>query len=218
MFKFLNEFDKKYSSVIVVLSLFVIIIFLFFNSRISNGNGLECKVPKEIVNNVNNYSYNIKVTNNETSVELFIKRYNSKYLIEKNEFGIKSTYYINYTDILEKASNGKYIKYRKNDIVEGLDNKFLIFDYVNDISLKSTVLDDNGITCFNNRQLELSICMNLDETITLKMSNYVITYQINNIGSIKDFNVDVNYNYKDDDYNSELENNSNDIFNNNIAQ
>lgn len=221
MFKFFNEFDKKYSSILFIISLFVIIVFLFFNSRVNSKNGLLCEIPKDLVKDINNYSYNIKIDNNGIITELFIKRYNSKYLIEKNADGIKSTYYIYHTDILEKASNGKYIKYRKDNIVDGIDNKFLIFDYLNDISLKSNIVEESEITCFNNRKLELSICMNLDDTITLKMSNYVVTYKVNDIGVIKDFDVSVDYNYQEsieDVQNNLLDNNINDNFNNNLVQ
>jgi len=210
MFKKLNDFDKKYSTLFFCISLLIIIIFLAYFSVSNKDKQNICVVPNKLVNNYNNYSYDVKYTNNDKNIELSIKRYDKKYLIEKNEDGIKNTYYIYYTDILEKASNGEYIRFRKNNIIEDLDNKFLLLDYINDISLESSVTEEDELTCYINRKKEISMCVNLDDSITLKGNDYNITYEVKEAGTVKDFNVDVNLEYE--------ENNTDEIIDNSNVQ
>lgn len=208
MFKKLNEFDNKYSGLFLCFALLIIIVFLFYISQVNRNKEKECSVPNEIVNNYSNYSYDVSITRNNIVTQLSIKRYNSKYLIEKNDNGIKTTYYLYHTDLLEKASNGKYIKYRKDYIVDGIDNKLLVFDYINEISLKSTLSNDGELTCYNNRKMELSMCINLDDSITLEGNGYTIVYSVKNVGTIEDFDVDTDLIYEDNSTNdTELNNN-----------
>lgn len=197
MLKVFKDFDKNYSTLFFCIALLIIIVCLVYSNVMNINKDKTCVVPNSVVNNYNNYAYDIVVEKNGVVTKLYVKRYNTKYLIEKNENDVKSTYYINHTDLLEKASNGKYIKFRKDNIVDGLDNKFLIFDYINELSLKSSVSTNNGSTCYNNRNLELSMCINLDNSITLEMKDYKITYTIKENSMISDFDVDIdlsNYN------------------------
>lgn len=191
MLKVFKDFDKNYSTLFFCIALLIIIVCLVYSNVMNVNKEKTCVVPNTIVNNYNNYSYDIVIEKNGVATKIYVKRYNTKYLIEMNENDIKSTYYINHTDLLEKASNGKYIKFRKDNIVDGLDNKFLIFDYINEISLKSSVSTKNGVTCYNNRNLELSMCLNLDNSITLEMKDYKITYTIKENSMISDFDVDI---------------------------
>lgn len=191
MLKVFKDFDKNYSTMFFCIALLIIIVCLVYSNVMNINKDKTCVVPNAIVNNYNNYAYDIVIEKNGVVTKLYVKRYNTKYLIEKNENDIKSTYYINHTDLLEKASNGKYIKFRKDSIVDGLDNKFLIFDYINELSLKSSVSTNNGSTCYNNRSLELSMCINLDNSITLEMKDYKITYTIKENSMISDFDVDI---------------------------
>jgi len=101
-----------------------------------------------------------------------------------------------YTDIYEKASNNEYIKFRKENIVDNLDNKYLFLDYINDISLKSSIKDDNELTCYINRKLELSMCINLDESISVEGNAFELIYEINSVGEVEDFSVDINNEYE----------------------
>lgn len=197
MLKAFKDFDKNYSTLFFCIALLIIIVCLFYSNIANRSKDKTCVVPNTIVNNYNNYAYDIVVEKNGVISKLYVKRYNTKYLIEKNENDIRSTYYINHTDLLEKASNGKYIKFRNGNIVEGLDNKFLIFDYINEISLKSSISTKNEITCYNNRNLELSMCLNLDKSITLEMGDYKITYTIKENGMVSDFDVDIDLNYEE---------------------
>lgn len=191
MLKVFKDFDKNYSTLFFCIALLIIIVCLLYSNVMNINKDKTCVVPNSVVNNYNNYAYDIVVEKNGVVTKLYVKRYNTKYLIEKNENDVKSTYYINHTDLLEKASNGKYIKFRKDSIVDGLDNKFLIFDYINELSLKSSVSTNNGSTCYNNRNLELSMCINLDNSITLEMKDYKITYTVKENSMISDFDVDI---------------------------
>lgn len=186
--KELNPVNLSISFGIVI---FIILIFFIYFSSV-NRNNKVCKMPTEIVNKTNNYMYDIVYTKDNTVIDLSIKKYKSKYLIEKTENNIKTMYYIHHTDLLEKASNGKYIKYRKDNIIDGLDNKYLILDYIDEISLESKVTSENELTCYYNRKLELSICINLDETITLKTNNYQLNYKVREIGNVDNFYIDIN--------------------------
>lgn len=201
MLKWFKEFDKRYSTLFFCFALLIIIVFLFYSNTINKNDENTCTIPNSIVNNYTNYAYDIVITKNDAVSELYVKRYDTKYLVEKNENGVKSAYYIYHTDLLERASNGEYIRYRKDNIVDGIDNKFLILDYINEISLKSTVSTDNELTCYNNRKIELSMCINLDNSITLEVDDYTIVYKVKEVGSIDDFDVDANLNYE-----SEIEN------------
>lgn len=191
MLKVFKDFDKNYSTLFFCIALLIIIVCLLYSNVMNINKDKTCVVPNSVVNNYNNYAYDIVVEKNGVVTKLYVKRYNTKYLIEKNENDVKSTYYINHTDLLEKASNGKYIKFRKDNIVDGLDNKFLIFDYINELSLKSSVSTNNGSTCYNNRNLELSMCINLDNSITLEMKDYKITYTVKENSMISDFDIDI---------------------------
>ena len=199
MIKKYREFDKKYSTLFFCISLLIIIIFLAYFSTLNKSNEEMCTIPNNVVNNYNNYSYEVKYTKDEKNIDLFVKRYDKKYLIEKEEDGVKNMYYIYYTDILEKASNGKYIRFRNNNIIDNLDNKLLLLEYVNDVSLESSITEKQDLTCYINRKKEISMCINLDESITLKGKDYSITYTVKEVGTVKDFNVDVDL----DDNNSE---------------
>lgn len=211
MIKVFKDFDKNYSTLFFCIALLIIVVCLVYSNVSGTNMKKNCKIPNSVVNNYNNYAYDIVIEKNGTITKLYVKRYNTKYLIEKNENDIKSAYYINHTDLLEKASNGKYIKFRKDNIVDGLDNKFLIFDYINELSLKSSVSTNNGSTCYNNRNLEMSMCINLDDSITLEMKDYKITYTIKENSMISDF--DVNIDLNDDSVDS-----SDETFNDNIVQ
>lgn len=196
MFKKKEESSiSTFSSIFFLISLVIIIAFLAYFSIINNKSVKECTIPNKIIDNFSNYSYNISVKSENVKVDLYVKRYNKKYLIEKTENGEKTLYFIHYSNVYEKASNGKYIKHRKESIIDGIDNNLLILDYINDISLNSSVKTEEELTCYNNRKLDMTICINLDGSINLKKSNYTINYDVKDIGEIKDFNVDIDSSY-----------------------
>jgi len=189
MFKKVDDFSSKYSSIFFCISLLIIIVFLIYFSIINRDKKLNCVIPNQIVNNSSNYSYEVTYTSSLETIKLNINRYNQKYLIELEKDAIKSTYYVNHMNIYEKASNGEYIKYRNDFIIDNVDNNLLLLDYINDLSLESNLTTDDGLTCYVNRRKETTICVNLDDSIILKGNDYSINYNIKEIGMIKDFNV-----------------------------
>lgn len=185
----IDDFNNKYSGIIFGISLFIIIIFLMYFSIINKEKKLNCVIPNQIVNNSNNYSYELTFTSDLEMIKLNVKRYNQKYLIETEKDGVRNSYYLNYLNVYEKASNGEYIKYRNDYIIENVDNNLLLLDYINALSLESTLSNNEEQTCYINRKKEITICINLDDSITLKAPNYNINYNIKEIGTVKDFNV-----------------------------
>lgn len=214
MFKFFKEFDKKYSTLIFCISLLILTVLLAYSSVSNSDKNKVCVMPNKLVDNYQNYKYNVTYKSNDKKIDLSIKRYDKKYLIEKNENGIKSSYYIYYTDILEESSNGDYIRYRKESIVDGIDNKLLLLDYINDISLESSLKKDDELTCYVNRKLELTMCVNLDDSIELKGTDYKIIYEIKEVGTVKDFNVDINLDFEESITEGTVDNNFNNVINN----
>ena len=192
MFKKVKEFEKQYSTLFFCISLLVIIVFLAYFSVLNKDKEKECVVPNNLVNNYSNYEYNVSYEKDDKKVKLFIKRYDKKYLIEKEEDGVNESYYIYYTDVLKKDDSGEYKVYNKS-IIDGLNNKLLFIDYINDVSLQSNITTDNELTCYVNRKLDMSMCVNLDKSITLKGEDYRIIYEIESSGEVADFNVNANY-------------------------
>ena len=162
---------------------------MFYFSISNNDKKINCVIPNQIVNNSNNYLYNITYTKDKEVIKLSVKKYNQKYLIEMEKDGIRNFYYINYLNIYEKASNGEYIKYRKQYIIDDLDNNLLLLDYINDLSLRSSISNDKENTCYVNRKDEITICISIDDLIILEGSNYSITYDIKQKNNINDFDV-----------------------------
>lgn len=189
MFKKINELDDKYSSKFFGISLIVILAFLFYFAISNRTITKECTIPNKLVNNTTNYSYEITYIKDNKIINLYVKRYNEKYLIEKVDDDIRSMYYIYYTDILEKASNGNYIKYRNDYILDEVDNKFLLLDYINAVSLDSSITNEEDLTCYTNRKLNIHMCINIDESISVKMNDYELIYKITGKGNVSDFNV-----------------------------
>lgn len=189
MLKKINEFDDKYSNKFFALSLIVILVFLFYFAISNRTITKECTLPNKLVNETTNYSYEITYIKDNKIINLYVKRYNEKYLIEKVDDNIRSIYYIYYTDILEKASDGKYIKYRSDNILADVDNKFLILDYLNSVSLDSNISNEEDLTCYTNRKLNIHMCINIDDSIGVKMNDYELIYKITGKGNVSDFNV-----------------------------
>ncbi len=187
----IRDFNKNYSSILfLIIMIFVLItlIFIAFNNR---NKPKECVTPQKIVANSVAYSYSIKVTQDDINIaELYIKRFASKYLIELNKDGNKDTFYSRYTDFLKKNSNGKYSLFVPNELISGIDNKYLIFDYINDLSLESDIITRDERPCYVNRTENITMCVNLDKTIELSIGEYKLLYEIDD-NYIDDFDVSV---------------------------
>lgn len=188
----IKEFNKEFSNTFFLISLLFIIIFLIY-IRISSGNvEKQCIMPNDVTKNYKRYSYNIKYEYGDEKIELYIKRYNNKYLIEKNYNESKNVFYIEYTDLLIK-SNEKYIKYNMN-IIDDMDNKYIMLDYLNELSENSTLINKNEIDCYVNSKENVTICINLDKSIELTKNDHKLTYVVNTTDEISDFNVMIDKN------------------------
>ena len=163
MFKVLKKFNDNYSNVFFIISLIVIIIFLAYFAIMNANKPKECVMPDKLIGDFNNYSYN---HNDE-----------------------KDTYYSHYFDLLKKNSDDIYIRYRDNYIIDGVDNKLLILNYVNDISYDSKRMENSDRTCYINSKNNLTMCINLDKSIELSKDDYKLTYEIVELGNVDDFNV-----------------------------
>ena len=210
MFKKVNEFEKQYSTLFFCISLLVIIVFLAYFSVLNKDKEKECVIPNKLVNNYSNYEYNVSYEKDDKKAKLFIKRYDKKYLIEKEEDAANESYYVYYTDVLKKDDSGEY-KVHNKSIIDGLNNKLLFIDYINDISLQSNITTDNELTCYVNRKLDMSMCVNLDKSITLKGEDYRIIYEIESSGEVADFNVNANYEEVIEDKKEEIPETQNNI-------
>jgi len=199
MFKKLRDFNESYSNLFFLIALLFIIIFLIYIAFTNRTKVNECVIPEKIVNNYSNYSYNIKYSNDDKNIAVYVKRYDSKYIFEVNENDIKNVYYLEYTDMLKKGTDDLYHKYNIKDIIEGIDNKFLILDYINDISLESTVTTINERSCYINRKNNLTMCISLDKSIELEKDDYKLVYTITDIGNVEDFNVNISSSFLEDE-------------------
>ncbi len=183
----IKGFNERFSNVFFLISLLFIIVFLIY-IRLNNSNVEKaCVMPKDITRNYTQYSYNINYEYGDEKIDLYIKRYNNKFLIEKKYNDVKDMFYIEYTDILIKSGE-KYIKYNY-DIIKNLDNKYLMIDYLNDLSQNSTLVTKNERDCFANTKENLTICVNLDDSIELSKGDYKLTYTVDASTDISDFNV-----------------------------
>lgn len=187
----IKEFNKNYSNtVFLVIMIFILfsLIYISFNNR---SKPKECVMPNSIVNNSLSYSYNVSVTSDGNDIaKLFVKKYDSKHLIELNMNDTKDTYYLNYTDFLIRKPNGRYSVFYKNELIDGLDNKYLIFDYINDLSKSSDVITKDERNCYINRKENVSMCINLDKSVELIKENYNLVYTIDT-NYIDDFDVSI---------------------------
>ena len=193
----IRDFDTKYSNTVFLIALFIIISFLVYIAINNRTKDKTCKMPSDIANTLN-YSYKVKYTKEDKSIDLYINRYDSKYLIEKNEDDNKNTYYLNYTDFLEKKSSGVFGRMTNYYIIDGIDNKLLILDYLNDLSLDSTIKILNERNCYINIKNNLTMCINLDNSIELEKDDYKLLYTIIDKNNVNDFNVYIDLDYKDE--------------------
>lgn len=188
----IKEFDKNFSNIFFLISLLFIIIFLVYARLNNNNTEKTCVMPKDITQNYKTYAYNIKYEYGDDKIDLYIKKHRNKFLIEKHYNDIKDMFYIDYTDVFIK-SDEKYIKYNM-DIIKNIDNKYLIIEYINELSEESTLIKKNERDCFVNPKENLTICINLDNSIELSKDDYKLTYTIDTSSDISDFSVNTDKN------------------------
>lgn len=185
----IREFNKNYSNVVFLIFMVFILVVLVIISINNRNKPKECAIPNKLVGKATNYSYDIKVLSDDVEIaKLFVKKYESKHLIEVDENDTKNMYYLHYTDFLKKNSNGMYSIFGSHELIEGLDNKYLLFEYINDLSMISDVITRNDRNCYINRKENVSICVDLDNSVEVNTEDYKLIFTIKDT-YIDDFNV-----------------------------
>ena len=133
------------------------------------------------------YQYNVKISKDNEIIILDIKKYGDKYFIDKTEKGIITSYYIYYTKIYV-SSGSAFVKYDGN-ILNGIDDKFLFLSYVDSMSLNSS----NKVSdkCIINDEENYKICIINNNTLNVLYNDLNITYEVDALGEVKDFDVNI---------------------------
>lgn len=185
MFKKIKEFNDRNTAIYFFGAIIVLIAVLAITNRNKKVETPVIEEPKPVEKEeiITNYSYDIKINKNNEIILFTINFYNNKYLISKTELGKETKYYIHYIDIYEQNVLGNYVLFRNNEIVSGIDNKLLFWDYINNIV-------SNNTDCFINNEYNSTICP-LEDGISIKNDSYEITYKLYNINSTNDFNINI---------------------------
>ncbi len=189
MIERIKKFNVKASNIFFIISLFIIMLFLGYYAVTNRNRVKSCVTPEKLVNGYTSYSYNIKYTNEVDTIQIYAKRYDSKYLFEINKGDEKELYFFQYTDLLRKNSDDIYVRYTNGYIIDGLDNKLLLLDYINDLSFDSKTTIKDGRNCYINVKNNIDMCINLDNTIEVSNNNFKLLYTINKFDDIEDFDV-----------------------------
>lgn len=185
----IREFNKNYSNIVFLIFMIFILVVLVVISINNRNKPKECVIPSKILGMATNYSYDIQVLKDDVEIaKLFVKKYDSKHLIELNKDDTKNTYYLQYTDFLKRNSNGTYSIFDSYELIEGLDNKYLLFEYINDLSIVSDIITRNDRSCYINRKENVSICINLDNSVEFSTDDYKLIFTIKDT-YIDDFDV-----------------------------
>lgn len=190
----IKEFNEKNNAIYFFAAIIFLVVALLFNGRSNNTNkdkeDNNDTVIEEKEEVSSNYTYDIKINKNEEIVLFTIKVFNNKYLLTKTELGKEQNYYVNYIDIYEQDALGNYILFRGNNFVEGIDNKLLFWDYLEDIIDKSTKIEDTK-TCLKNDEYNFTICPTSDG-YDITSDAYNINYRKYDVDTTKDFNISLN--------------------------
>ena len=185
----IREFNKNYSNIVFLIIMIFILVVLIITSINNRNKPKECVIPSKVVGMATDYSYDIKVLKDNVEIaKLFVKKYDSKHLIELNKDDEKNIYFLQYTDFLRKNSNGTYSNFGSNELIEGLDNKYILFEYINDLSMTSDIITRNDRNCYINRKENVSICVNMDNSVELTSDEYTLIFNIKD-KYIDDFDV-----------------------------
>ncbi|MBQ1812330.1 MAG: hypothetical protein II119_00055 [Bacilli bacterium] len=185
----IREFNKNYSNIVFLIIMIFILVVLIITSINNRNKPKECVIPSKVVGMATDYSYDIKVLKDDVEIaKLFVKKYDSKHLIELNKDDEKNIYFLQYTDFLRKNSNGTYSNFGSNELIEGLDNKYILFEYINDLSMTSDIITRNDRNCYINRKENVSICVNMDNSVELTSDEYTLIFNIKD-KYIDDFDV-----------------------------
>ena len=96
-------------------------------------------------------------------------------------------YDVYYTKIYV-SSGSAFVKYDGN-ILNGIDDKFLFLSYVDSMSLNSS----NKVSdkCIINDEENYKICVINNNTLNVLYNDLNITYEVDALGEVKDFDVNI---------------------------
>lgn len=186
-----EEFNNKKIAIYFFLSMIVLIVLLFVNSISNKENKEKNDTNKNtcvnLIGDNDKYQYNVKISKDNEIIILDIKKYGDKYFIDKTEKGIITSYYIYYTKIYV-SSGSVFVKYDGN-ILNGIDDKFLFLSYVDSMSLNSS----NKVSdkCIINDEENYKICVINNNTLNVLYNDLNITYEVDALGEVKDFDVNI---------------------------
>jgi hypothetical protein len=187
MFKKLKEFNEKNKTINFFIVMVILIGMLTVNYITNRNKKNECEMPTKIVDSQNIYEYEMKVYRGEEVIILNVTKYGQKILVEKNEKGLLSNYYIYYSGVYQRDNNQNYLSYAGNSIVENIDNKLFYMEYLDEISINTEPKITDSNVCYDITNKSMLLCLN-DDTgkIELTGTNYKITYEFSSIGSGED--------------------------------
>ena len=168
-----EEFNNKKIAIYFFLSMIVLIVLLFVNSISNKENKEKNDTNKNtcvnLIGDNDKYQYNVKISKDNEIIILDIKKYGDKYFIEKTE-------------------KGAFVKYDGN-ILNGIDDKFLFLSYVDSMSLNSS----NKVSdkCIINDEENYKICIINNNTLNVLYNDLNITYEVDALGEVKDFDVNI---------------------------
>lgn len=186
-----EEFNNKKIAIYFFLSMIVLIVLLFVNSISNKENKEKNDTNKNtcvnLIGDNDKYQYTVKISKDNEIIILDIKKYGDKYFIDKTEKGIITSYYIYYTKIYV-SSGSAFVKYDGN-ILNGIDDKFLFLSYVDSMSLNSS----NKVSdkCIINDEENYKICIINNNTLNVLYNDLNITYEVDALGEVKDFDVNI---------------------------
>lgn len=186
-----EEFNNKKIAIYFFLSMIVLIVLLFVNSISNKENKEKNDTNKNtcvnLIGDNDKYQYNVKISKDNEIIILDIKKYGDKYFIDKTEKGIITSYYIYYTKIYV-SSGSAFVKYDGN-ILNGIDDKFLFLSYVDSMSLNSS--NEVSDKCIINDEENYKICIINNNTLNVLYNDLNITYEVDALGEVKDFDVNI---------------------------
>lgn len=208
MFKKIREFNDKNTGLYFFLAIFILVFSLAINSRFNkttdkDTNNKECTNVINTISDSEKYSYEIKINKDDEVVLLSVKKYAGKMLVEKTEKGKQFKYFIHYNDVYTENSDNKYVLTHIDNFIEGIDNKLIYLDYLNEISVKSKVEKTDNKSCYVYNLINM--CIESDNVIKYVDDKLTITYTIGNIGDIEDFDVVIDDNIPNEPINNEKE-------------
>lgn len=186
-----EEFNNKKIAIYFFLSMIVLIVLLFVNSISNKENKEKNDTNKNtcvnLIGDNDKYQYTVKISKDNEIIILDIKKYGDKYFIDKTEKGIITSYYIYYTKIY-MSSGSAFVKYDGN-ILNGIDDKFLFLSYVDSMSLNSS--NKVNDKCIINDEENYKICIINNNTLNVLYNDLNITYEVDALGEVKDFDVNI---------------------------